>query len=115
MPLLSDSLKTEKLLQDTCKQHMPRQRLQRVVVMAMSELAQDFEGFKNLIRERGGVKALLQLLTPSHDPFVIKETLALLGRRAPPPLRAVAPPPVRGCVSRFQIRVRSGSGRSPQI
>ena len=68
------------VLQETCRQQMPRQRLQRVVVMAMSELAQDYEPFKDAIRVAGGVKETLSLLSPSHDPFVIKETLALIGR-----------------------------------
>ena len=68
------------VLLETCQQQMPRQRLQRVVVMALSELAQDFEPFKDVIRTAGGVQQLLLLLSPSHDPFVIKETLALIGR-----------------------------------
>ena len=63
------------VLHETCQQQMPRQRLQRVVVMAMSELAQDFEPFKETIRQQGAVRELLEMLTPSHDPFVIKETL----------------------------------------
>ena len=68
------------VLHETCQQQMPRQRLQRVVVMALSELAQDFEPFKETIRQQGAVRELLEMLTPSHDPFVIKETLALMGR-----------------------------------
>ena len=74
------SVQVLEVLLETCRQQMPRQRLQRVVVMALSELAQDYDDFKNAIREAGGVQQLLQLLTPSHDPFVIKETLALIGR-----------------------------------
>ena len=34
------------VLQETCRQHMPRQRLQRVVVMAMGELANGYEPYK---------------------------------------------------------------------
>jgi len=33
------------VLLETCRQQMPRQRLQRVVVMALSELAQDCDDF----------------------------------------------------------------------
>lgn len=68
------------VLQATCRAQVPRQRLQRVVVMALSELANDFEPFKNALRDAGGVPLLLQMLTPTNDPFVIKETLQLLGR-----------------------------------
>ena len=36
------------VLKETCQQAMPRQRLQRVAVMALSELAQDFDAFQQL-------------------------------------------------------------------
>eukprot|EP00966_Prymnesium_polylepis_P124788 2886092-Prymnesium_polylepis.3 len=68
------------VLQESCRAQVPRQRLQRVVVLALSELAHDFEPFKNSLREAEGVPMLLQMLTPSNDPFVIKETLQLVGR-----------------------------------
>ena len=59
---------------------IPRQRLQRVVVMAMAELANGFEPFKELVRKHDGVPLLLSFLSPSHDEYLIKETLQLLGR-----------------------------------
>mmetsp|Transcript_8106 Transcript_8106/g.20105 ORF Transcript_8106/g.20105 Transcript_8106/m.20105 type:complete len:1749 (-) Transcript_8106:113-5359(-) len=68
------------VLQECCRAQVPRQRLQRVTVLALSELAHDFEPFKSALRDAGGVPMLLALLTPSTDPFVIKETLQLLGR-----------------------------------
>ena len=61
-------------------QSTTRQRLQRVVVMAMSELANGFESFKETLRRSNGVPMLLSFLTPSHDEYLIKETLQLLGR-----------------------------------
>jgi len=67
------------VLQDTSVQAMPRQRLQRVVVMAMGELAHDYDPFKDLLRVFEGVPLLLSFLSPSHDEYLIKETLQLLG------------------------------------
>ena len=68
------------VLQEQCNLPIPRQRLQRVVVMAMSELANGFEAFKETLRRSNGVPMLLSFLTPSHDEYLIKETLQLLGR-----------------------------------
>ena len=68
------------VLQETSQQKMPRQRLQRVVVMAMAELANGFEPYKDLVRSFDGVNLLLSFLSPSHDEYLIKETLQLLGR-----------------------------------
>ena len=39
------SVQVLEVLLETCRQQMPRQRLQRVVVMALSELAQDCDDF----------------------------------------------------------------------
>lgn len=68
------------VLQDQCALPIPRQRLQRVVVMAMGELANGYEPYKELLRTHEGVPMLLSFLTPSHDEYLIKETLQLLGR-----------------------------------
>ena len=68
------------VLQDTCRQEMPRQRLQRVVVMALAELANNYAPFKDKMCEAEGIPMMLAMLTPSNDPFVIKETLQLMGR-----------------------------------
>ena len=43
---------------------IPRQRLQRVVVMAMGELANGFEPFKQLVCKHDGVPMLLSLCSP---------------------------------------------------
>ena len=59
---------------------MPRQRLQRVVIMAMCELANGFDPYKDLLRSYDGVPLLLSFLSPSQDEYLIKETLQLLGR-----------------------------------
>ena len=40
------SVQVLEVLLETCRQQMPRQRLQRVVVMALSELAQDCDDFE---------------------------------------------------------------------
>ena len=68
------------VLQETSQQKMPRQRLQRVVVMAMGELAHDYDPFKDVLRTYKAVPLLLNFLSPSHDEYLIKETLQLLGR-----------------------------------
>ena len=68
------------MLQQQCALPIPRQRLQRVVVMAMGELANGYEDYKELLRRHEGVPMLLSFLTPSHDEYLIKETLQLLGR-----------------------------------
>ena len=68
------------VLQETSQHAMPRQRLQRVVLAAMAELAHDFDPFKDLLRAQQGVPLLLSFLSPKHDEYLIKETLQLLGR-----------------------------------
>ena len=68
------------VLQETSQHAMPRQRLQRVVLAAMAELAHDFDPFKDLLRAQQGVPLLLSFLSPKHDEYLIKETLKLLGR-----------------------------------
>ena len=68
------------VLHETSQHAMPRQRLQRVVVAAMAELAHDFDPFKDLLRAQQGVPLLLSFLSPEHDAYLIKETLQLLGR-----------------------------------
>ena len=68
------------VLQEQSQLPIPRQRLQRVVVMAMAELANNFEPFKDLLCSYEGVPLMLSFLTPSHDEYLIKETLQLLGR-----------------------------------
>lgn len=68
------------VLQEQSALPIPRQRLQRVVVMAMSELASGYEPYKELVRAHGGVPMLLSFLSPSHDEYLIKETLQLVGR-----------------------------------
>jgi hypothetical protein len=68
------------VLQESARAKVPRQRLQRVVVLALAELAHDFEPFKTSLCEAGGVALLLQMLAPANDPFVVKETLNLVGR-----------------------------------
>ena len=68
------------VLHETSQHAMPRQRLQRVVVAAMAELAHDFDPFKDLLRAQQGVPLLLSFLSPKHDEYLIKETLQLLGR-----------------------------------
>ena len=68
------------VLQEQSQLPIPRQRLQRVVVMAMGELANNFDPYKELLRGAEGVPMLLSFLTPSHDEYLIKETLQLLGR-----------------------------------
>jgi len=65
---------------ETSAQKMPRQRLQRVAVMALSELAQDFEPFQAKLLEKGCIRLLLSQASPTNDPFVIKETLSCIGR-----------------------------------
>lgn len=42
--------------------------------------AQDFASFQNKILSEGAVKMLLDMTSPSNDPYLIKETLACLGR-----------------------------------
>ena len=68
------------VLQEQCSLPIPRQRLQRVLVMAMAELANGFEPYKELLRIHDAVPMLLSFLTPSHDEYLVKETLQLLGR-----------------------------------
>ena len=68
------------MLQESCRAQVPRQRLQRVIALAIAELAHDFEPFKNALQASGGVPLLLNLLDPKNEPFVIKETLQLVGR-----------------------------------
>ena len=55
------------VMKETSLQTMPRQRLQRVAVMALSELAQDFEPFKRTILDSGGVEILLNQASPLAD------------------------------------------------
>ena len=68
------------VLYEQSKLQIPRQRLQRVVVMAMAELASGFEPYKEQLRKHEGVPLLLSFISPSHDEYLIKETLQLLGR-----------------------------------
>jgi len=72
--------KVSAVMADTCSQKMPRQRLQRVAIMALSELSMNYAPFKDSIVRARGVQLLLEQATPSHDPFVIKESLSCLGR-----------------------------------
>lgn len=74
------SAKVMAVMKETCLQKMPRQRLQRVAIMALSELSMNYTPFKDAILPEGGVQLLLMQATPSHDPFVIKESLSCLGR-----------------------------------
>ena len=68
------------VLQEQSQMAMPRQRLQRVVVMAMAELANGYDPCKDLLRKYQGVPLLLSFCSPTHDEYLIKETLQLLGR-----------------------------------
>ena len=68
------------VLKEQSMQPIPRQRLQRALVLAMGELANNFDPYKDLLGSHGGVNLLLSFLTPSHDEQLIKETLQLLGR-----------------------------------
>ena len=68
------------VLKDTCSQKVPRQRLQRVATMALTDLLYGYTPFKDAVLEAGGVQLLLAQATPQHDPFVIKESLSCLGR-----------------------------------
>lgn len=74
------SAKVIAVTKDTCLQKMPRQRLQRVAIMALSELSMNYTPFKDAIVKANVLQLLLDQATPSHDPFVIKESISCLGR-----------------------------------
>ena len=74
------SAKVIDVMKDTCSKKMPRQRLQRVAIMALSELSLNYTPFKDAIVGADVLQLLLDQATPSHDPFVIKESISCLGR-----------------------------------